>query len=109
VRAKLQTDDRLVITIHPMGFTWVNGEIAMLSDLLPALHREREKRGGTLKVVLFFAEAEKTPFGRFQRMEQLMRGMGIEDVTTVYGGPGFEGLGPRPDTKTTPGSSGKGG
>ena len=109
VRAKLESDDRLVITVNPSGITWVNGQIAMLADLPPALQREREKRGGTLKVVLFFAEAEKTNFQHFQEMEQLMRGMGIEDVTTVYGGAGFEGLAPTPDPKTPPDPPGEGG
>jgi len=102
VRAKLQAEGTLVVTVHSRGITWIDGELALGPALLQRLSLEAEKTDMQPAVVIFYPQADKTSLGQFQSFERMMRRFEFREVRHVWGGPGWEGLGPPADTAEGP-------
>jgi len=102
LRARLQAPDRLVLTVHPHGITWVDGELTVGPDLIMRLQSARTADPPKTRVAIIIADGNATPIDAWQGFVQMCQQMGYEDdkIDLVFGGAGFEGL--RPDGSTTP-------
>ena len=103
IRAQLQQPGTLVVTVHPRGVTWIDGELALGPQLLQRLSFEAEKTDMQPELVLFYPRAGEMAMSQFRDFEHMIRRFEFREVRHVWGGKGWEGLGPAadPDTGTS--------